>query len=151
MLICTSCGEFFSPQNQDLTSIEDSQQDTISNISDSDYLMKVDAYVNSIRENIERTTISKCETTHEKMVIFVENDDTVRISVLADSNNTNTDIYFQNSTPVFITRDIILDVDSNYLETAYFKHGNIFKCFRDGQEITDRNYLKQFEETLGDK
>jgi len=147
-----SCGEFWAKDAQ-ASSLGDNQggKDSLAaNISDSDYLVKVDEYVNSMRENIEQTSILKKETEREKMVLFVKNSDTIKISVL-DERQISTDIYFKNSVPVFMTRHIILDVDSNYLETAYFKSGKIFKCFRDGDEIKDRGYLQQFEETLGDK
>ena len=125
--------------------------DTASGMADADYLNMVDEYVNSIRENIEQATIEKNETPKEKTVLFMMNSDTVKISVLADTNNVCTDIYFRNSTPVFMIRNILLDVDSNYLESAYFKNGKIFKCFRDGNEINESAYMLQFEETLGDK
>ncbi len=147
-----SCGNLWPSNGGNNNNGESPEgEDSVSaSISDSDYLEKVDEYVNSVRENIEQTTIVKKETPEEKTVLFVKDNDTIKISVL-DERQTSTDIYFKKSDPVFMTRHIILDVDSNYLETAYLKGGKIFKCFRDGIEIKDPGYLQQFEETLGNK
>ncbi|MCQ2251326.1 MAG: hypothetical protein MJZ66_09480 [Bacteroidales bacterium] len=152
LLCLCSCGDFWAKTGQDTgQSTGESNHDPLTqSSSEADYLEKVDEYVNSIRENIEQTSIVKKETAQEKTVLFMKDSDTIKISVLGDKE-ASTDIYFKNSTPVFMTRHIILDVDSNYLETAYLKDGKIFKCFRNGVEIKDPGYLKQFEETLGDK
>ncbi|MBQ2097536.1 MAG: hypothetical protein II480_05110, partial [Bacteroidales bacterium] len=56
----------------------------------------------------------------------------------------STDIYFHESEPIFVSRNVILDVDSSYLETAYFKDGEPFKCFRNGMEVSDRLYASEF-------
>jgi hypothetical protein len=74
----------------------------------------------------------------------VLNNDTVRISVVGDSIKENTEVYYKNSEPVLLAREVILDVDSNYLETAYFKDNQIYKCFRDGVELTDKDSMKEF-------
>ncbi len=151
LLLIYSCGDCQTDANSgDELNTDSAAGDSTSSMTDADYFNKVDEYVSSIRENIELATIKKNENENEKIVLFVMDNDTVKISVLADSNAC-TDIYFQKSTPVFMSRDIILDVDSNYLETAYFKNGKIYMCFRDGVVINENEYLQQFVETLGDK
>ncbi|MCQ2252157.1 MAG: hypothetical protein MJZ61_01775 [Bacteroidales bacterium] len=122
-------------------------ENDIPDITDATYLNEIDEYVSYIRENGENMTILKNDSQKENVVLFLQDNDTVKISVLADSNAC-TDIYFQNSTPIFVTRDIILDVDSCYMETAYFKNGKIFKCFKDGEEITDKDYIDEFEDVV---
>ncbi len=151
LLLIYSCGECKPQTNSGYDdNAARADYDSTSCMTDADYFNKVDEYVSSIRENIELASIEKTENANEKTVLFVMDNDTVKISVLTDTNAC-TDIYFQNSTPVFMSRDIILDVDSNYMETAYFKNGKIYMCFRDGVAINENDYLQQFVETLGDK
>lgn len=116
-------------------------------ITDAKYLNDIDEYVSYIRENVESLNIVKNDTQKEKMVLFMKDSDTVKISVLADSNAC-TDIYFQNSTPIFVTRNVILDVDSCYLETAYFKNGKVYKCFKDGEEVSDDGSINHYEQLI---
>lgn len=122
-----------------------SQEDDVSLIND------IDEYVNDIRENIEETSISKRQVGNEQTVVFVKDNDTVKISVLADSSATltSTDIYYQNSEPIFVSRNIILDVDSSYLETAYFKDGELYKCFRNGSVIDNHLYANAIKKHIG--
>ena len=140
MMLLTSCliptQDNSGGNQEDADVYSSSQTDDISLIND------IDEYVNDIRENIEETAITKQQMGSEQKVGFVKDNDTVKISVLTDSSaiSTATDIYFQNSEPIFASRNIILDVDSSYLETAYFKDGELFKCFRNGSEINDRLY-----------
>ena len=110
--------------------------DDASQITDISLISDIDEYVNEIRENIEETSISKQKEGDEETVVFVKDSDTVKISVMTDTTRAvSTDIYFQKSEPVFASRNVILDVDSSYLETAYFKDGELYKCFRNGIEI----------------
>ena len=126
------------------TSDNESQLTDISLISD------IDEYVNEIRETIEETSISKQKEGNEETVVFVKDSDTVKISVMTDTTSTvSTDIYFQKSEPVFASRNIILDVDSSYLETAYFKGGELYKCFRNGMEINSRLLADGFTRHIG--
>jgi endonuclease YncB( thermonuclease family) len=110
--------------------------DNESQLTDISLISNIDEYVNEIRETIEETFISKQKEGNEETVVFVKDSDTVKISVMTDTTRTvSTDIYFQKSAPVFASRNVILDVDSSYLETAYFKDGELYKCFRNGTEI----------------
>lgn len=123
--------------------------DSLDDITDAMYLSQVDDYVSFVRENIEEMNIQKDNSNHESKVLFIYKNDTIKLSVLADSANApTTDIYFQNSTPIFINRSILLDVDSSYLETAYLRNGKIYKCFRNGMEIKDVNYINNFAQTI---
>jgi hypothetical protein len=148
MMLLTSCllpahGDV-NVGNTDATIDDESPLDDISLISD------IDEYVNDIRENIEETDISKQKIGNEQQVVFVKDNDTVKISVMNDTSNTvSTDIYFLESEPIFASRNIILDVDSSYLETAYFKDGELYKCFRNGIEITDQLYADGFTRHIG--
>ena len=148
MMLLTSCllpahGDV-NVGNTDATIDDESPLDDISLISN------IDEYVNDIRENIEETDISKQKIGNEQQVVFVKDNDTVKISVMNDTSNTvSTDIYFLESEPIFASRNIILDVDSSYLETAYFKDGELYKCFRNGIEITDQLYADGFTRHIG--
>ena len=113
-------------------------------ILNSNYLNDVDYYVNYIKANGEQLDFIRKEISGNKTIAGVLNNDTVRISVVGDSVKERTDIYYKNSEPVLLSREVILDVDSNYLETAYFKDNKIYKCFRDGMELTNKDSMKMF-------
>jgi len=141
MILLASCLQ--SPQNYGNNDDQNAEDDAPT-ITDASLICDIDEYVNDIRENIEETSISKEKVGNEQKVVFVKDNDTVKISVMTDTANISTDIYFHESEPIFASRNIILDVDSAYLETAYFKDGELFKCFRNGAEVSDRLYASEF-------
>ena len=140
MMLLTSC--LLPAQDDANGNTAGANIENTSQVPDISLISDIDEYVNDIRENIEETSITKQQVGDEQTVVFVKDNDTVKISVLADTSATltSTDIYYQNSEPIFVSRNIILDVDSSYLETAYFKDGELFKCFRNGSEINDNLY-----------
>jgi len=143
MMLLTSC--VLSPQDYGGQGDQTNPNDDPEPISDASLISDIDEYVNDIRENIEETFITKQTVGDEQQVFFVKDNDTVKISVLTDTSNTiSTDIYFHESEPIFASRNVILDVDSSYLETAYFKDGELYKCFRNGAEVSDRLYASEF-------
>ncbi len=143
MILLSSC--LLSPQNHGNSITTKVHNEAPDPLTDASLICNIDEYVNDIRENIEETSITKQTVGDEQKVVFVKDNDTVKISVMSDTVNiTSTDIYFQNSEPIFATRNIILDVDSSYLETAYFKDGELFKCFRNGSEVSNRLYASEF-------
>ncbi|MBR2103888.1 MAG: hypothetical protein IJ894_17405 [Bacteroidales bacterium] len=148
MMLLTSC---LLPAQGNVSGVTDNADiETTSQIDDASLINDIDEYVNDIRENIEETDISKQKIGNEQQVVFVKDNDTVKISVLNDTASTgSTDIYFHESEPIFVSRNVILDVDSSYLETAYFKDGEPYKCFRNGIEITDQLYADGFTRHIG--
>ncbi len=143
MFLWSSC--LLSPQNYGNNNAPKETDDASDPVTEASLICNIDEYVNDIRENIEETSITKQTMGDEQKVVFVKDNDTVKISVMSDTVNiTSTDIYFQNSEPIFASRNIILDVDSSYLETAYFKDGELFKCFRNGTEVSNRLYASEF-------
>lgn len=143
MMLLTSC--LLPAQGKVSGDTDDTDIETTSQIDDVSLISDIDEYVNDIRENIEETDISKQQIGNEQQVVFVKDNDTVKISVMIDTTSTaSTDIYFLESEPIFVSRNVILDVDSSYLETAYFKDGEPFKCFRNGMEVSDRLYASEF-------
>ena len=149
MMMLTSCllssKDYPNGSNDDATASDTPVQFTeVSLISD------IDEYVSDIRENIEEASITKQQLDGKQKVVFVKDNDTVKISVMADSSNiTTTDIYFQDSKPIFVSSNIIFDVDSSYLETAYFKDGEPYKLFRNGNEISTRAYASSIMRRIG--
>ena len=142
MMLLTSC--LLPAQGKVSGDTDDTDIETTSQIDDVSLISDIDEYVNDIRENIEETDISKQQIGNEQQVVFVKDNDTVKISVMIDTTSTaSTDIYFHESEPIFVSRNVILDVDSSYLETAYFKDGEPFKCFRNGMEVSDRLYAAE--------
>ena len=142
MILIASCLQ--SPQDYGYNG-DQTAEDNTPIISEASLISDIDEYVNDIRENIEETFITKQIVGDEQKVVFVKDNDTVKISVLTDTSNTiSTDIYFHESEPIFASRNVILDVDSSYLETAYFKDGELYKCFRNGAEVSDRLYASEF-------
>lgn len=142
--VCTavSCSNF--RRDTVSTRKSDNSNTQMPEILNSNYLNDVDYYVNYIKANGEQLDFIRKEKKGNKTIMGVLNNDTVRISVVGDSIKENTEVYYKNSEPVLLAREVILDVDSNYLETAYFKDNQIYKCFRDGVELTDKDSMKEF-------
>ena len=141
MILIASCLQ--SPQDYGYNG-DQTAEDNTPIISEASLISDIDEYVNDIRENIEETAISKETVGNEQKVVFIKDNDTVKISVMTDMANTRTDIYFHESEPIFASRNVILDVDSAYLETAYFKDGELFKCFCNGTEVNNHLYASEF-------
>lgn len=96
----------------------------------------IDQYVNTIRESGDMFDFKRTQIENGYAVICTLNGDVVKVSIL-DSSGRNTDYYIRSSRPVFMNRNVFLDVDSSYLESAYYIDGKVYKYFCDGFEITD--------------
>ena len=113
-------------------------------ILNSNYLNDVDYYVNYIKANGEQLKFIHNQENNCKTVISLLNQDTVRVSVIGDSDKEDIDIYYKNSKPLLLSRERLLDVDSNFLETVYLKDNKIYKCFRDGVELKNQDSLEVY-------
>ena len=113
-------------------------------ISADNYLCGIDEYVGYIKANGEQLKFIHSQEQEHRTVISLLNQDTVRISVIGDSDKEDIDIYYRNSEPLLLSRERILDVDSNFLETVYLKDSKIYKCFRDGVELKNKDSLKMY-------
>lgn len=143
IILLSAC--MLTPQSYGNNSAHANNEEADDKTTDFSLISNIDDYVNGIRENIEDASITKQTEGHKQKIVFAKDNDTVKISVITDTVNiTSTDIYFQNSEPVFASRNIILDVDSSYMETVYFKDGELYKCFRNGVEVSDRPYAAEF-------
>jgi hypothetical protein len=123
--------------------------DTVPKIMTSNYLNDIDEYVSFVRTNGEQLTFIRESTKKANKVISLLNNDTVRISVYGGGEFQETiNVYYKNSEPLMLSRNCILDVDTSYLETAYFKNRRVYKCFRDGVELENADSIKLFNQLL---
>jgi hypothetical protein len=113
-------------------------------INGDNYLSDIDEYVNYIKAHGENLQFIHNHEKNIKTVISVLDKDTVRISLIGDSLKEDIDIYYKDSEPLLLSRERILDVDSNFLETVYLKDSKIYKCFRDGVELKNKDSLKMY-------
>ena len=145
-LLIPSCDNF----KRDIKSNADINNDMTAEpeIAIDNYLNGIDEYVNYIKANGEKLQFIHSLGQNNKIVISVLDNDTVRISFLGDSIKEDIDIYFKDSQPLLLSRERVLDVDSNFLETVYLKDNKIYKCFRDGIELKNQDSLKRYSAML---
>lgn len=123
--------------------------DTLPQIENGTYLTDIDDYVSFVKSNGEQMEFIHSRVGSSKKVISLLNSDTVRVSLISDSlAKGEVDIYYKYSQPLLLEREVFLDVDSNYLETAYFKDDKVFKCYRDGIELQSADSINLFGSIL---
>ena len=141
-LVLASCDGF----KRDVKNDDGVKPDIVYNaeINRDNYLNGIDEYVNYIKANGENLQFIHNHAKDVKTVISVLDKDTVRISLIGDSLKEDIDIYYKDSQPLLLSRERVLDVDSNYLETVYLKDNKIYKCFRDGVECNNSDSQKMY-------
>ncbi len=102
----------------------------------------IDRYVNTIREHGDQFDFKRTKIENGYAVVCALNGDVVKVSIL-DSIGCSTDYYIRSSQPVFMNRNVFFDVDSSYMESAYYIDGKVYKYFCDGFEITDKAAVDQ--------
>ena len=102
----------------------------------------IDQYVNTIRESGDMFDFKRTAIQNGTAVVCTLNGDVVKVSILENSGR-NTDYYIRSDRPVFMNRNVFLDVDSSYMESAYYVDGQVYKYFCDGLEITDKATVDQ--------
>lgn len=97
----------------------------------------IDQYVNTIRESGDLFDFRRTNSKNGQAVVCLLDGNVVKVSILENSGR-NTDYYIRGSRPVFMLRNVLFDVDSSYIESAYYVDGKLYKYFCDGSEITDK-------------
>ena len=122
---------------------QNTETETTTSVADQSALIDtIDQYVNTIRENGDQFDFKRTKIENGYAVVCTLNGDVVKVSIL-DSIGCNTDYYIRSSRPVFMNRNVFFDVDSSYMESAYYIDGNVYKYFCDGFEITNKAAVDQ--------
>ncbi|MCQ2974692.1 MAG: hypothetical protein MJ211_07765 [Bacteroidales bacterium] len=152
VFILQSCNINSIKRNADNKNISNNLNSFNENINNVDIIDSIDEYVDNIRQNGDLFDIKHKKTGNGDAVICSLKGNVVKVSFLSDSSNIgNSEFYIKESKPIFMNRNYIFDVDSSYIETAYYKDGKIFKCFCDGIEknnIESKDLIADLSEIL---
>ena len=120
--------------------------ETVTEINPETFINDIDEYVYFIRQHGDNFSIErqKLQIPANSSAVYCKLDgQTVKISILSDSNQTDmVDFYMKDSQLVYMSKNGIDSVDSPN-DNVYFQNGQVFKCFRDGNEVSNLDSIKK--------
>ena len=141
----TSCNtKTTADKNKPTTQIEETPQ-----YNPESFIADIDEYVYFIRQHGENFSIERQKLqkpANSSAVVCKLDGQTVKISILSDSSQTDmVDLYMRDSKLVYMSKNGIQGSDCPN-DNVYYLDGKIYKCFRDGNEINNRDSIN----TIGD-